>query len=328
MKVLVPYREEIADTIQTILGDEAQVVRSERTAQEMLEKGSDAVAVASGRVPSEYIRRAKNLRMIQAFGAGVDKIDHDAVLERGDLIVCNNHVNADEVSEYAVMLLLAVAKHIIPSHEKLRKGDWSLGWGSDRPNIEIRKKRLLIIGLGNVGSAIAKRLQRFGVEITAVTRTGESDNEHLVDKLVSVERIEEVVLAADFVILSLPLTDESEGLVDEEFLSWMKPTSILVNVSRGPIIKESALYHALQDNRIAGAAIDVWWEYPKEWGGTDKFPSEEYAFHEMENVVLSPHRAGYSEHIHEEQLRFVGENILRFIRGEEPENQVDPEQGY
>jgi len=328
MKILVPYREEIADAIQAILGNEAQVVRSERTAQDMLEKGSDAVAVASGRVPSEYIRRAKNLKMIQAFGAGVDKIDHDAVLDRGDLIVCNNHVNADEVAEYAIMLLLAVAKHIIPSHEKLREGDWSLGWGSDRPNIEIRKKRFLIIGLGSVGAAIARRLQGFDLKITAVTRTGESDSEQMADKLVSVEEIEGVVRQADFVILSLPLTDESEGLVDEEFLSWMKPTSILVNVSRGPIIKESALYHALQDNKIAGAAIDVWWEYPKEWGGTSKLPSENYPFHKMENVVLSPHRAGYSEHINEEQLRFVGENILRFIQGEEPENQVDPERGY
>jgi phosphoglycerate dehydrogenase-like enzyme len=328
MKVLVPYRQEIADTIQSVLGDKAQVITSERTAEDMLEKGSDAVAVASGRVPSEYIKQAKSLKMIQAFGAGVDKIDHEAVLARGDLIVCNNHVNADEVAEYAIMLLLAVTKHIIPSHEKLREGDWSLGWGSDRPNIEIRKKQLLIVGLGNVGRAIAKRLQSFDVEITAVTRTGESDSEHLVHKLASVDQIEDIVRQADFVILSLPLTDESEGLVDEEFLSWMKPASILVNVSRGPIIKESALYHALQDNKIAGAALDVWWEYPKEWGGTGKLPSEEYAFHKMKNVVLSPHRAGYSEHIHEEQLRFVGENILRFIRGEEPKNQVDPERGY
>ena len=328
MKVLVPYRQEIADTIQSVLGDKAQVINSERTAEDMLEKGSDAVAVASGRVPSEYIKQAKSLKMIQAFGAGVDKIDHKAVLARGDLIVCNNHVNADEVAEYAIMLLLAATKHIIPSHEKLREGDWSLGWGSDRPNIEIRKKRLLVVGLGNVGGAIAKRLQSFDVEITAVTRTGESDSEHLVNKLVSVDQIEDIVRQADFVILSLPLTDESEGLVDEEFLSWMKPASILVNVSRGPIIKEPALYHALQDNKIAGAALDVWWEYPKEWGGTGKLPSEEYAFHKMKNVVLSPHRAGYSEHIHEEQLRFVGENILRFIRGEEPKNQVDPERGY
>ena len=145
---------------------------------------------------------------------------------------------------------------------------------------------------------------------------------------VNIEDIKPSAKRADFVILALPLTTESEDLVDEGFLSWMKPSSLLVNISRGPIVVESALYEALENKQIAGAAIDVWWEYPKKWGGSGKLPSEDYPFHKLDNVVISPHRAAYSEHIMKDQVQFVGENLLRFIKGESPENIVDMKLGY
>ncbi len=328
MKILVPYNDEIVKQIQSIIGDVAEVIGSDRTPEAMLEAGSDAIAVASGRVPGEYILKAKNLKIIQAFGAGIDKIDKDAVLKRGDVIVCNNHENAPEVAEYAIMLLLAVAKRIILSDREMRKGDWAHGWGGPSPSIEIRGKYVLLIGLGNIGREVAKRLRCFDVKITAVTRTGSSSHSHLVDRLVSIDDIEPSVKRADFVILALPLTNNSEALVDEEFLSWMKSSSLLINISRGPIVVESALYDALEKKQIAGAAIDVWWKYPKKWGGSGKIPSEEYPFHELDNVVISPHRAAYSEHIMKDQIQFVAENLLRFIKGESPENIVDMKLGY
>jgi phosphoglycerate dehydrogenase-like enzyme len=329
VKVLVPYEDaEIIKTIQSILGDEAEVVVSSRDPEAMIKAGGDAVAVASGRVPGEYIRAASNLRMIQAFGAGIDKIDHEAVREHEDIVVCNSHANAAEVSEYTIMLLLAAAKNIIVSDRELRKGDWSRGWGGSRPNIEIRGKTCLLIGLGNVASAIAERLKPFGVQLHAVTHTGSSAKTNLVDKISSIKHIERAVRGADFVILALPLTNYSKGLVDERFLSWMKPSSILINISRGPIVDEAALYAALAEGRIGGAALDVWWKYPHKRKGTINPPSNDFAFHELDNVVLSPHRAAYSEGIMNEQIRFVGENILRFIRGEKPWNVVDMNLGY
>jgi lactate dehydrogenase-like 2-hydroxyacid dehydrogenase len=150
----------------------------------------------------------------------------------------------------------------------------------------------------------------------------------LVDKISSIKHIERAVRGADFVILALPLTNYSKGLVDERFLSWMKPSSILINISRGPIVDEAALYAALAEGRIGGAALDVWWKYPHKRKGTINPPSNDFAFHELDNVVLSPHRAAYSEGIMNEQIRFVGENILRFIRGEKPWNVVDMNLGY
>ena len=327
MKVLVPYPDELVKIFKTIIGDQAEVVQSELTVESMLESGGDAEVIASVIVPGGYVRKASNLRMIQTFGAGIDRVDLDAVRDRGDVIVCNNHANSAEVAESTISLLLAVAKNLIPSDRELRAGNWVHRWGGPVPNLEIRGKNVLIIGLGHIGADIATRLKSFDVRITAATRSGSSSNDNLVDQIVRIDEIEPHVKDADFVILSLPLTNESEGLVNREFLSWMKPTSILVNISRAQIIDEQALYDALKEKRIHGAGIDVWWRYPKEWRGT-AIPPADVPFHELDNIVISPHRAAYSEPVQRELFLFAANNILRFIRGEPPLNIIDIERGY
>jgi phosphoglycerate dehydrogenase-like enzyme len=327
LKVLVPYPDELVKIFKTIIGDQAEVVQSERSVESMLEFGDDAEIVASVIVPGDYILKSSNLRMIQTFGAGIDRVDLDAVRNRGDIIVCNNHVNSAEVAEFTISLLFAVAKNLIPSDRELRTGNWIHRWGGPVPNIEIRGKKVLIIGFGHIGVDIAKRLKSFDVSITAATRSGTSSNADHVDQVVSIDEIKQNVEDADFVILSLPLTDESSGLVDKEFLSWMKSTSILVNISRAQIVDEQALYEALKEKRIHGAGIDVWWRYPSEWRGTANPPSE-IPFHELDNIVISPHRAAYSEPVERELFLFAAKNILRFINGETPLNIVDLERGY
>lgn len=327
MKILVPYPDELVKIFKTIIGEEAEVVQSERSVESMLELGEDAEIIASVFVPAEFIRKSTNLRMIQTFGAGIDRVDLDAVRERGDIIVCNNHVNSAEVAEFAISLLFAVAKNLIPSDRELRNGNWVHRWGGPVPNLEIREKNVLIIGLGHIGADIAKRLKSFDVKITAATRSGTSSNDSLVDHVVSIGEIKSHVEDSDYVILSLPLTDESVGLVNREFLSWMKPTSVLVNISRGQIIDELALYEALKEKRIHGAGIDVWWRYPTKWRGT-AIPPADVPFHELDNIVISPHRAAYSENIERELFLFAARNILRFIRGETPLNIIDLERGY
>ncbi len=327
MKILVPYPDELVKIFKDIIGDEAEIVQSELSVESMLEHGRDVEIIASVSVPGEYIRRASSLRMIQTFGAGIDRVDLDAVRARGDIILCNNHVNSAEVAEYAISLLFAVAKNLIPSDRELRIGNWIHRWGGPVPNLEIRGKNVLIIGLGHIGADIAKRLKSFEVTITAATRSGTSRNDGLVNHVASIDEVQPFVKDADFVILSLPLTDESVGLVSREFLSWMKPTSILVNISRAQIIDELALYDVLKEKRIHGAGIDVWWRYPTKWRGT-AVPPADVPFHELDNIVISPHRAAYSEHIEHELYLFAAENTLRFIRGETPMNIIDLERGY
>ena len=117
-------------------------------------------------------------------------------------------------------------------------------------------KRILL-GLGNIGTAIAKRLKGFDVIINAATRSGKSKHSNLIERIVPISEVNSIIGDADFIILALPLTEQSKHLVDKEFISQMKPTSLLVNISRGPIVDESALYDALKNEQIAGAAMDV-----------------------------------------------------------------------
>ena len=324
---MISSRNEYVQIIQKILGDTAEVVLTDGTLESMLDVGRDTDILASNRVSREFIEAASRLRMIQTFSAGVENIDHNAVKERGNIILCNSHINAAEVAEYAITLLFAVAKNIIPNDRELRKGDWIYAFGGPRPNVEIRHKTCFILGLGNIGAEIAKRLRAFDVTIYAATRSGVSQHSDLVDRLVKIDEARALIEASDFIILSLPLTQESQGLVDSTFISWMKPTSILVNISRGPIIDEKALFDALKENRIRGAGLDVWWRYPPKWGGIGTTPSD-IPFQELDNVVVSPHRAGYSENTEREYFQFAGENILRFIRGKAPFNVVDLARGY
>jgi phosphoglycerate dehydrogenase-like enzyme len=327
MKVMVSLSKEQVEIIQNILVDTAEIVPIDGTVESMLQRGRDADILLANRVSRGHIEAAPKLKMIQTFTAGVDKIDQDAVRDHGGIILCNSHINATEVAEYAITLLLATAKNIIPSDRELRKGDWVFAFGGPRPNIEIRHKTCLIIGLGNIGVEIARRLRAFDMKIYAATRSGVSQHRNLVDRLARIDEVRPLVEDSDFVILSLPLTPESEGLVDSNFISWMKPTSILVNISRGSIIDERALFFALKENRIFGAGIDVWWRYPLKWGGKG-IPPSDMPFQELDNIVISPHRAGYSENTQREYLQFAGENILRFIHEETPLNIVDLSRGY
>ena len=327
MKVLVASNHEYAGIIQDILGDAAEVVLSDTTTDSILEKGQDVDIIASNRVPRELLETGSRLKMVQTFAAGVENIDFSAIKDQDNIIVCNSHINAAEVAEYAITLLFAVAKNIIPNDRELRKGDWKYAFGGPSPNIEIRNKTCLILGLGSIGSEIAKRLKGFDVRITAATRSGNSKHADLVDRLVKIDEAQPLVEESDFIILSLPLSSESEELVNGEFISWMKSDSIIVNISRGRIVDEDALFDALRNNRIRGAGLDVWWRYPKKWRGKGSPPSD-VPFQELDNLVASPHRAGYSENTEREYFQFAGENILRFINGETPFNIVDSHRGY
>lgn len=327
LKVMVSSSNKYVQIVRDTLGDAAEIILTDGSVESMLSVGKDADILASNRVSSEYLEAASELKLIQTFSAGVEGIDLQAVKGKGNLVLCNSHINAEEVAEYAITLLFAVAKNIIPNDRELRKGDWVYAFGGPSPNIEIRQKTCLLIGLGNIGSEIARRLQAFDVNILAATRSGVLRQSGLVDTIVKIEDVQPLVEKADFIILSLPLTPESEGLVDENFISWMKPSSIIVNISRGPIINENALFHALRDKRIHGAGLDVWWRYPSKWRGKG-VPPTDLPFQDLDNVVVSPHRAGYSENTEREYFQFAAENILRYIRGETPLNVVNLDFGY
>ena len=180
-------------------------------------------------------------------------------------------------------------------------------------------KTLGILGYGRIGQALARRARAFDMEICAIRRdVTRSDAEGLAF-LGGPEALEEVVRRADYLAVTLSLTETTRGILGERELGLMKPTAVLVNVARAEIVDEDALYRALVDKRLGGAALDVWYRYPKEAGPT--LPARR-PFHELANVLMTPHVSGWTEGMLEARATLIAENIRRTARGEPPLNLI------
>lgn len=278
-----------------------------------------------GFIDKESIIKAKNLKLIQVPYAGVDPIPLDIVKER-KIIVSNAHENALTVAEHGFALLLALSKNLVTHDKDLRKGVWH-GWMANEPNFEVYGKTLGIIGLGSIGREMAKRAKAFGMKVIGTKKDVNKDRElfkDFVDEIYPMEQLENVIEKSLFIFVSVPLTKETENLISERELNLMKD-KYLINISRGKVINEEALFNALKNEVLKGAAIDVWYIYPKP--GESIFPSK-YPFHELDNVIMTPHSAGFTIESVKRNWLFTFKNVIKFTKGEKIESIVDPEKGY
>lgn len=278
-----------------------------------------------GFIDSESIKRANKLKLIQVPYAGVDSLPFDIIKEK-NIIVSNAHENALTVAEHGFALLLALSKSLITHDRDLRKGVWH-GWLANEPNFEVYGKTLGIIGLGSIGREMAKRAKAFGMKVIGIKRDLNKDIDKLkdiVDEVYPEDKLKEVIEKSLFIFVSLPLTKETENLISYEELSLMKD-KYLINISRGKIINEEALYNALKNGILKGAAIDTWYIYPKE--GEKSHPSK-FPFHELDNVIMTPHSGGFTFESVERNWLFTLKNIIKFTKGEKIENIVSLEKQY
>lgn len=296
--------------------------------KQLKEQLSSAEVIVGGNLSEDDLKLAKKLKLFQIPFVGVDKLNLDVFRKFPHIAVCNTHGNSHAVSEHAMALLLALAKNLINNDRDLRKGKWH-GFVTGEPTIQLYGRSLGIIGLGSIGMEIAKRALSFGLQIFAIKRSLPKE-EQLEKKLGltflgTPEQLEYVIAQTDFIIIALPLTAKTENMIDEKMLQLMKG-KYLINVARGRVIDEKALYDHLKMGNLAGAAIDTWYQYPDQ-ENPERLPSQ-YAFHELPNVILSPHNAGYSDKALEENIWRVYQNMARIFHGEEPENKVNLEEGY
>jgi len=247
------------------------------------------------------------------------------VREFPNLALHNLHHNAGSTAEMAVALLLAAAKRIIPFDQALRANDWRLRYQRPAEVILLAGKKALILGYGEVGRRIGTSLESMGVHVVFISRSGEAEGEATV---YPVSSLAELLPDADFLILALPFTPETEGLIGEKELRMLPASSVLVNVARGKIIEESALYQALHDRWIFGAGLDVWFNYPGTEEERSSTPPGEYPWHTLDNVVLSPHRAGHVRETEILRMRALAELLNEAARGLPISNQVDLDLGY
>ncbi|GAI07654.1 unnamed protein product, partial [marine sediment metagenome] len=235
--------------------------------------------------------------------------------------------NSPLIAEHAFALILALAKNIVINDRDLRLGKWH-GFSTKEPTIQLQGKSLGIVGLGSIGWEIAKIGHTLGMKVFALKRKiKEKDlkKKNILVFLGEKKDLEKVIKESDFIVVAVPLTKETSGLIGEKKLELMKG-KYLINISRGVVIDEEALFKSLKEGNIAGAAIDTWYQYPssKQKG---VLPSK-YDFQKLNNVVMSPHTAGYTDRALEENIKSVFNNIVKIYYGEEPENQINPELEY
>jgi phosphoglycerate dehydrogenase-like enzyme/ribonuclease HI len=283
--------------------------------------------VIGGSFSKEDLDQAKKLKLFQIPFAGVDQLDLSLYKNRKDIFICNVHANRAAVAEHAFALILALAKNIVTNDRDLRLGRWH-GFSSKEPTIQLQGKSLGIIGLGSIGWEIAKIGHLLGMKIFALKREikeKDLEKKKILEFLGANKDLEKVIKESDFIIITVPLTQKTKGLIGKKELKLMQG-KYLVNISRGAVIEEEALFKSLEEHYLSGAAIDTWYQYPTN-EHKEILPSQ-YNFHKLKNVVMSPHTAGYSDRALEENIKSVFDNIVRIYYGEEPENQIAPELEY
>jgi phosphoglycerate dehydrogenase-like enzyme len=282
------------------------------------------VAGRPGRTPLEASPR---LRALIVPWAGIPWETRQLLADFPHLALHNLHHNAAPTAEMAMALLLAAAKRIVPIDQRLRKGDWQARYALDSSPV-LEGKRALILGYGAVGQRVARACRALGMHIYAVRRHPALGALNPGDAIHGPSELHLLLPKADVLLICLPHTSETEGLLGEDELTLLPQGAILVNVGRGVIVDEKALYEALRDGRLAAAGLDVWYNYPqREEERAHTLPSS-FPFHELENVVLSPHRAGASASSEEIRLECLAQLLNAAARGEEMPNRVDALLGY
>ena len=258
---------------------------------------------------------AKRLKLVQVPGAGLDRIER-AALPPG-VALANAYGHETGIAEYVIGAMLAWTREFARLDASLRRGVWESSWAVSAPPPapwpELAGKTLGILGYGRIGQCVARRARAFDMKVWAVRREpGRSAGEDLAF-LGGPEALDQVLGVADYLVVSLPLTDATRGLLGESRLRLMKPTALVVNVGRAEIFDEEALYRALAGGTIAGAALDVWYRYPSASGAT--LPARQ-PFQTLTNVLMTPHVSGWTEGMLNARARVIAENVRRVACGE------------
>lgn len=274
----------------------------------------DAEVIVGWLVPESVVERAPRLKWIHATAAGVDTLLFPAVMDGRVTLTSSVGIHTTVLPEHVMAVVLAFARrlHVAVRNQMARRWDRASTMGE-----ELEGKVLGILGLGAIGRALAPRAAAFGMRVIGTKRTPEPIAH--VERVLTPEHTDEVLRTADFLVILLPLTPQTRGLIDARALRLMKSSAVLINVGRGPIVQEAALMDALRAGVIAGAGLDVFDHEP--------LPSDS-PFYQMENVIITPHVSGASPTYLDRAIPLFCENLRRYLTGAPLLNVVDPARGY
>ncbi len=276
----------------------------DRTEDELIDilKGCDGAIVSIDPFTPKVLSAAKQLKVIARTGVGYDAINVPAATEAGVAVCITPGANNRAVADFTFTLLLASARRLMDNVAEVAKGGWKRHQGTDPSGSTIG-----IVGMGSIGKEVAKRARGFDMRVLAYDVY--QDQAFATEHQVTYVPLEQLLKESDYVTLHCFLNETTHHLINAERLSLMKPTAYLINTARGPIVDEEALYHALKEKKIAGAALDVFAHEPL-------LPDS--PLRTLDNVYLSPHVAGVTEGASRAMGMIAADNVISILKGEKP----------
>jgi phosphoglycerate dehydrogenase-like enzyme len=273
------------------------------------------------------VEASPNLRAVVAPFAGAPKEAIELLRGYPHISLHSIHFNVVPTAELAIGLMLAAAKFIVPMDRELRRSDWRSRYGKT-PTTILDGRVVTILGYGRIGRRIGTVCQALGMRVAGVRRHAEGVTEDGIATVYPPRALHDLLPTSDVLMVALPLTEETEGLIGATELGLLPSEAIVVNVGRGRVIEEAALYDALHSQRILAAGLDVWYHYPlRDEERANTAPSR-FPFHELDNVVMSPHRGGWLSAAESSRVTELAALITAAAQGRPIPSEVDKELGY
>ena len=279
--------------------------------------------------PRQVVEAATGLRLLLWLHGGCGGLDFELLRQREVSVANVAGAHSVYIAEQAMMFVLGLAKNVLAGHRFCIEGHREPWWDPAHVSVPLLGRTIAVIGLGTIGRAVAERAKAFGMRVIGTRRHPEVVAPEA-DAVYRPDQLDEVLRAADFVVLAVPLTAETHHLIGEPELRAMKPGAFLINVGRGQVVAEAPLHRALTEGWIAGFATDVWWDYRDEDmpPGTH-FPAlSRSGVQKLPNVLGSPDYAGNLLEVKDAMIERGIENLAAFVKGESLPNRVDLETGY
>lgn len=279
----------------------------------------DAEVAFSAQVRAEHLAAAPRLRWIHSPAAGVGSMLFPAMVDSPVVLTNSRGLSADTIAEHVIAVTLALFRHVHVAVRYQARREWAQDIiGAPPANRMLAGAPVLVVGLGSIGTAVARRMHALGARVSAVRRRSAAVPDG-VASVGSPDRLREMLREADVVVVAAPQTRETRGLIGRAELEAMRPDAILVNVSRGKLVDEDALAAALRAGTIGGAALDVFAHEPL---------AADSPLWDMQNVLITPHTSGFRPDHWDAATALFADNLRRFERGEPLLNVVDKRAGY
>lgn len=302
--------------------------RFEVSFDELKGSASRADVIMGWVLPPGILEHASRLQALIWMHAGCDELDLKLLKQRNIKVANVRGGNAIAVAEHAFALMLALAKRLIVKHRAVIEARWTPGWDPHYQSLLLEGKTLTIVGLGQIGAAVARRAKAFDMRVLGVRRHPEKDGVDT-DAVFGPSDLHGALAEADFVLLALPISRDTAGMFDAKAFAAMKPGACLINVARGNLIQEAPLHAALTSGRLNGYAADVWWNYTNAFPATYHFPiPSRTGIQHLPNVVATGNQASHTAETRLRCLTMGIESLAAFLRGKPMPRQIDLDLGY